>query len=107
MKTTHVQDDKIPTQLHWEVDIHVVMYLHSTWNFGIKYGTSSEGLKGLTDSDFMGNARDTRNTAGMLFTLYVGAIRWQSCLQPTIARSICEAEYMAASSGCLKPVLLF
>ena len=42
----------------------------------------------------------------MLFTLYGGAISWQSRLQPTIARSTCEAEYMAANAGCLEAMWL-
>ena len=32
--------------------------------------------------------------------MYGGSITWQSRLQPTIARSTCEAEYIAASAGC-------
>ena len=56
--------------------------------------------QGWTDSDFIGNARDTRSTSGIMFTMYGGAVTWQSRLQPTIARSKCESEYVAASAGC-------
>ena len=48
----------------------------------------------------MGDSRDTRSTTGMVFTMYGVAVTWQSRLQPTIARSTCEAEYMAAAAGC-------
>ena len=95
-----------PTQRHWEAGMQVVRYLHGTWNHGITYGTSKQGLMGWTDSDFMGDVRDTRSTTGMIFALYGGAIRWQSRLQPTIARSTCEAEYMAANAGCLEAIWL-
>ena len=61
--------------------------------------TSDEGLQGWTDSDFVGDTRDTHSTTGMVLTMYGGAITWQSRLQPTIARSACEAEYMAACAG--------
>ena len=64
-------------------------------NFGITYGSSGEGIGGWTDSDFMGDARDTRSTTDMLVTLYGGAISRQSRLQPTIVRSTREVEYMA------------
>ena len=64
-------------------------------NFDITYGSSGEGIRGWTDPDFMGDARDTRSTTDMLFTLNGGAINGQSRLEPTIARSTREVEYMA------------
>ena len=91
---------KSPKQLHWEAAMQVIRYLHGTWNLAIFYGTSDVGLQGYTDSDFMGDSRDTRSTTGMVFTMFGGAVAWQSRLQPTIARSTCEAEYMAAAAGC-------
>ena len=97
---------KCPTQLHWEAGMQVIRYLHGTWGHGIIYGSSSQGLVGYSDSDFMGDSRDTRSTTGMLFTLYGGAVSWQSRLQPTIARSTCEAEYMAANAACLEALWL-
>ena len=62
---------KAPTQLHWDASMHVVRYLHGTWNLGIVYGTSDVGLQGWTDADFMGDTRDTRSTTGMVFTMFV------------------------------------
>ena len=50
--------------------------------------------------------RDTRSTTGMVFTMYGGAVTWQSRLQPPIARSTCEAEYMAAAAGCQEALWL-
>ena len=97
---------KSPTQLHWDAGMQVVRYLHGTWNFVITYGTNSDGLMGWADSDFMGDSRDTRSTTGMVFTLYGCAVSWQSRLQPTIARSTCEAEYMAANAACLEAMWL-
>jgi hypothetical protein len=97
---------KSPTQLHWEASMQVVRYLHGTWNLGIVYGTSDVGLQGWTDADFMGDTRDTRSTTGMVFTMFGGAVTWQSRLQPTIARSTCEAEYMAAAAGCQEALWL-
>ena len=60
------------------------------------YGTSDVGLQGWTEADFMQDIRDTHNITG----IYGGAVTWQSPLQPTIASSTYEAEYMAASAGC-------
>ena len=81
-------------------------YLHGTRNFDITYGTNSDGLMGWPDSDFMSDSRDTRSKTGMVFTLYGGTISWQSCLQPTIARSMCEAEHMVANAACRGDVAL-
>ena len=44
--------------------MQVIRYLHGTWNLAIFYGTSDVGLQGYTDSDFMGDSRDTRSTTG-------------------------------------------
>ncbi len=86
--------------------MQVIRYLRGTWNLAIFYGTSDVGLQGWTDSDFMGDSRDTRSTTGMVFTMFGGAVAWQSRLQPTIARSTCEAEYMAAAAGCQEALWL-
>ena len=89
-----------PTCVHCDAAMQVVGCLHGTWNYGIVYATSHAGLQGWTDEDSMGDTRGTRTTTGIIFTMYDGAIIWQSRLQLTIARSTCEAEYMAASAGC-------
>ena len=70
------------------------------------YGTSDATLQVYIDADFMGDTRDTRNTTGMVLTMYGGAVTWQSRLQPTISRSTCEAEYMAAAAGCQEALWL-
>ena len=79
--------------------MQVVQYLYGTWNYDITCGTSNDGLVGWADSEFMGDSRDIRSTTGMEFTLFGGADSWQSCLRPTIACSMCEAEYMAANAA--------
>ena len=97
---------KSPTQLHWGAAMQVFRYLHGTWNYAIVYGTDNMGLQGWTDADFIGDTRDTRSTTGMVFTMYGGAVTWQSRLQPTIASSTCEADYMAAAAGCQEALWL-
>ncbi|KAJ9520116.1 hypothetical protein QJQ45_030042, partial [Haematococcus lacustris] len=56
-------------------------------------------MEGFTDADYAGDKDTARSTTGYLFTLNGGAISWSSRLQPTVAMSTAEAEYMAASSA--------
>ena len=95
-----------PTCVHWYAAMHVIRYLHGTCTYGIVYGTSDERLQGWTDAGFMGDMRNTCSTKGKGFTIYGGAITWQFRLQPTIARSTGEAEYMVASAGCREALWL-
>ena len=50
----------------------------------------------FVDSDYAGDLDQRRSTTGYVFTLCGGAVSWRSMLQPTIALSTTEAEYMAA-----------
>jgi hypothetical protein len=54
---------------------------------------------GFCDADYAGDVDTRRSTTGYVFTLYGGAISWQSKRQPTVAVSTSEAEYMAAAAA--------
>ena len=59
-----------------------------------------------TDSDFQGD-RDTRkSTSGSVFTLRGVAVVWRSVKKSSIADSIMEAEYIAASEAAKEAVWL-
>lgn len=92
-----------PTQEHWQLGMHLLRYLSSTRTSGITYtGTDfTNGCTaiGYTDSDFAGDLDTRRSTTGYVFTMNGGCISWSSRLQPTVAVSTTEAEYMAAGSG--------
>jgi hypothetical protein len=67
-------------------------------NYGIKFDGNALGeLTGYSDADFGGDPDKRRSTTGYVFTMAGGAISWASKLQPTVAASTTEAEYMAAA----------
>ena len=79
----------------------VVRYLSSTSSKGIIFSCNNGmcELSGYCDADFAGDIDTRRSTTGYVFKLAGGAISWSSRLQPTVAASTTEAEYMAASNA--------
>ena len=88
-----------PTLVHWKEAIGVVRYLAGTTDYGITFGMRDDKLIGYCDADYATDTDTRRSTSGYVFTLYGGAITWQSKRQPTVAASTTEAEYMAAAAA--------
>lgn len=85
-----------PRKTHWEAAKAILRYLNGTAGHGIWFGAAA-GLQGYCDSDYAGDVDTRRSTTGFVFLLNGGAISWSSRLQPTVAASTCEAEYMAGA----------
>ncbi|KAJ9526754.1 hypothetical protein QJQ45_017500 [Haematococcus lacustris] len=94
-----------PTKQHWLAACSVLCYLKGTADQGLLFGGVS-GLQGYSDADYAGDKDTARSTTGYIFTLIGGAISWSSRLQPTVAMSTAEAEYMAASSAAKEALWL-
>ncbi|KAJ9507214.1 hypothetical protein QJQ45_004776 [Haematococcus lacustris] len=94
-----------PTKQHWAAACSVLCYLKGTADQGLLFGGVS-GLQGFSDADYAGDKDTARSTTGYIFTLNGGAISWSSRLQPTVAVSTAEAEYMAASSAAKEALWL-
>jgi hypothetical protein len=90
---------------------HVLRYLKGTADHGICYTRPSDPtqinrLYGFSDSDWAADP-DTRRSVGAFVLFLNGApVAWRSKLQPSVALSTCEAEYMAASKACTEVVWL-
>ena len=56
-------------------------------------------LMRYTDFNFQLDHDDSKSMLGYVFILNEGAIYWKSFKQHTVADSICEAEYIAASDA--------
>jgi hypothetical protein len=99
-----------PTTVHGQAARTVGKYLKGTTSHGITFGgtpsirnlkpgTNEIELIGFCDADYAGDLDTRRSTTGYVFLLNGGAISWQSKLQPTVAVSTAEAEYMAAAAA--------
>lgn len=97
-----------PTTVHGQAAKTVVKYLKGTTNHGITYGPPAGKapstvpeikLTGYCDADYAGDLDTRRSTTGYVFMINGGAVTWQSKLQPTVAVSTAEAEYMSAAAA--------
>ncbi|KAE8216202.1 hypothetical protein CF319_g8949 [Tilletia indica] len=56
-------------------------------------------LIGFCDADYAGDTDTRRSTTGFVYYVYGNPVTWSSRLQPTVALSTTEAEYMALCEG--------
>jgi len=85
-----------PTEEHLAAGKVVLRYLKWSADFGLCYTGKGE-LHGYCDADFSAD-RDTRRSTSAMVYLYDGAaIALSSKLQPSVAASTTEAEYIAAA----------
>ena len=92
---------------HWTAAMRVMRYLQGTRELGIVYGVDASSgvvLQGYADADWAGDRDTRRSTTGYVFMVAGGTVSWSSKLQPTVALSSAEAEYMAACSAVQEAV---
>eukprot|EP00253_Pinus_taeda_P019335 PITA_19335 len=95
-----------PSEEHWRAVKWVLRYLRGTSDHCIIFSGGEGLVYGYVDVDYAGDLDKTRSTTGYVFTLVGGAISWMSKLQETIALSITEAEYIAASDASKEAIWL-
>ena len=88
-----------PSMEHWTAAKGVLRYIAGTLKHGICFGGSSTTVEGYCDADYASDLQTRRSTTGFVYILGGGAISWGSRLQPTVAASTSEAEYMAAAQA--------
>ena len=94
-----------PGKAHWQAVKHLFRYLKGTSDLRLTYrplpssGSSSgrsELFQVYSDADHAGEKPQMRSTGGYLVKMGSGAVDWSSKLQPMVALSTTEAEYIAA-----------
>jgi len=96
-----------PGEAHWKEAKHCLRYICGTAALTITYTQTNDTqsalynhLYGFCDSDWATDP-DTRKSVGA-YVLFLnhGPIAWRSKMQPTVALSTTEAEFMSASHTC-------
>jgi hypothetical protein len=95
-----------PGKEHWNVVKWIFRYLRGTSNACLQFDRTRKGLVGYVDSDFAADLDRRRSLTGYVFTVGECAVSWRAYLQPTVAQSITEAEYIAVCDACKEAVWL-
>ena len=95
-----------PHHIHWTGAKNLLRYLRGIINHGLRYTAESIRLHEYTGADWAGSVVDRKSTSGCFFTLVSASISWMRRKQKTVALSIAEAEYIAASMVCCEDVWL-
>jgi hypothetical protein len=86
----------------------IMRYLKGTLEFGLVYtqANAKEVLLGYNDSDVGGDLEARRSTGGMAFYLNESLVTWCSHKEKTVALSLCEAEFIAATEAAKQALWL-
>lgn len=88
-----------PSKAHFRAVHQILLYLKGTVDYKLTYGKDSKALVAYSDSDWAGERSSRRSTTGYVFMIYGATVSWTSRLQPTVALSSVEAEYLAMSTA--------
>ena len=88
-----------PGKQHWEVLKWVLRYLKGSQNIGLMYSKASLSTKveSFVDLDYAGSLDTRKPLTGYVLMIYGGAISWKENLQPVVALSTTEVEYIAVT----------
>ncbi|XP_070036426.1 secreted RxLR effector protein 161-like [Nicotiana tomentosiformis] len=93
-----------PGEEYWKVVKTILKYLKRTKDQFLIYGDFELKLEGYTDASFSSDRDGRKSISGYVFTLNGSTVSWKSSKQATIADSVSEAEYIAASEAAKEAV---
>lgn len=91
-----------PNTRHLNGMKQVLRYLHRTYDCALVYQRSTDEtilLQTYADASYDAGPDTAKSVAAYIVQMNGGAIAWSSKKQSTVARSTCEAEYMACSEA--------
>ena len=88
-----------PTSTHLSAGMNVLRYLAATKELGLEWERGKGGLVAFVDSDYAGDLDGRRSTSGYVFMSSGAAVSWGSKLQPLVALSTVEAEFISMCTG--------
>ncbi|CAM8953528.1 unnamed protein product [Rhodiola kirilowii] len=97
-----------PGKYHWYALKHVIAYVNSYAELGLCYSNRAavSELIGYVDADFASDRDRRKSNTSYVFTLSGNCIVWKSRLQPLVAQSTTESEYVAICDACKEAVWL-
>jgi hypothetical protein len=91
-----------PGRAHWAAVKHLFRYLQGTLDMKLIYAPDPKSttlFTTFTDADHAGCKDSGRSTGSFVVKIGTGAVSWKSKLQPIVALSTTEAEYVSAVSA--------
>jgi hypothetical protein len=91
-----------PGPEHWKAVKHLFRYLRGTIDYRLTYAPDASAPKpfyAYSNADHGGNRNNSRSTSAYVVKIGSGAVLWMSRLQPIVALSTTEAEFIAAASA--------
>lgn len=95
-----------PGKEHWQAVKRIFRYLKGTSDVGLIYGSDTCILAGYSDSGYAADLDARRSITGYAFTVGSSLVSWRATLQPTVALSTTEAEYMALTEAAKEGIWL-
>ena len=97
-----------PQMEHMIVAKNMLHYLKRSLDYRLFYPKNDSGsLLTYTDANWVGDLHNRRSTLGMCYKFGNSPIAWSNKLQPTIALSSIEAEYIALSEATCNITYLY
>lgn len=90
-----------PGREHWLAMKWLLRYIGSTTDIGLMYKKNGNQIdvEGYVDSDYAGDRDSRKSTSAYFFLVCGNCVSWKSQLQPVVALSTTEAEYIAATEA--------
>ena len=86
-----------PTLEHVRAAKSVLRYLGGTIELKLRIGGKGNDIDCFTDSDYAADLKSRKSRTCASIFVYGGPIKWTSKMQPLVATSTIEAEYIAAA----------